>query len=98
MDMDPCLREVRQPAGVIEMKVRHHNVLDLCRENPQPGQLANRCGIRIVTATEIEPKQSDFEGGRSVVVETQAGVYEDRAVVSVYLKTGTSNPPAGQPW
>jgi hypothetical protein len=69
MDVDLRVREVWQSAGVIEVEVRHHNVLDIRRGEAKAGDLANCRGVGIVTTAEIEAEELDLEGGRVVVVK-----------------------------
>jgi len=63
------VREVGKAAGMVEVEVRHDNVLDGFGSDAQAGNLADRRAVRILVAAEIEAKEADLQARGVVVVK-----------------------------
>jgi hypothetical protein len=68
--MDLGVREVRQAAGVVKMKVCHHDVADGLGRVAEAGDLADGRLVRVVMNAEVNPEEANDGRRRHVVVQS----------------------------
>lgn len=81
IDVDLCIRKVRQTTCVIEMQVGHHNVPHILPGEPQPRKLPNRCLLHVAAASECEGERTNQSRWICAVLNTETRVHQYKAII-----------------
>ena len=94
VEVDLGVREVGQAAGVVEVQVGEDDVLDGLGGIAQPGYLMTCREGWVALHAEGEAEAAHHARGRRVIVDAEAGVDEDEAVVGLDEQAGRGHMPA----
>jgi len=89
--------EIGKAASVVEMEMGHHDVPDRFGVLAQARELADSGVLRIVREAQSPPEEADQEPWGQKVVQAEAGIDENEALVGVDEQTGRAHVPAWVP-
>ncbi len=97
VNMHLRLREIRQTASMVKVQVGQDDMLHILRRVTQPGNLTNRTVLGVLVNAKIELEKSNHAGGVEIIMQAEAGIHQNKALVGFHQQAGPADMPVRKP-